>query len=152
MRSLECYFGVYFPRCWATREINIKNNTRVSAKSICHARTYIILYIFYTHIYIFGTRVHLLILNIIVMPRVSTTKQLWYLNICRNCFVCNLIINHVLFKKIKVIFFVSNNIIYVGVKIFSQCMYYPQGRSLRLPMPCVFKTTIFVLILTKFMV
>ena len=24
MRSLECYFGVYFPRCCATREINIK--------------------------------------------------------------------------------------------------------------------------------
>ena len=24
MRSLECYFGVYFPRCCATREINTK--------------------------------------------------------------------------------------------------------------------------------
>ena len=24
MRSLECYFGVYFPHCCATREINIK--------------------------------------------------------------------------------------------------------------------------------
>ena len=24
MHSLECYFGVYFPRCFATREINTK--------------------------------------------------------------------------------------------------------------------------------
>ena len=24
MRSLECYFGIYFPRCCATREINTK--------------------------------------------------------------------------------------------------------------------------------
>ena len=24
MRSIECYFGVYFPRCCATREINTK--------------------------------------------------------------------------------------------------------------------------------
>ena len=24
MHSLKCYFGVYFPRCYATREINTK--------------------------------------------------------------------------------------------------------------------------------
>ena len=24
LRSLECYFGIYFPRCFATREINTK--------------------------------------------------------------------------------------------------------------------------------
>ena len=28
MRSLECYFGVYFPRCCATREITPKQHSR----------------------------------------------------------------------------------------------------------------------------
>ena len=44
-RSREGYFGVYFPSCEATREINIKNNTRVSAETVCHESTYIILFL-----------------------------------------------------------------------------------------------------------
>ena len=24
LRALECYFGIYFPRCFATREVNTK--------------------------------------------------------------------------------------------------------------------------------
>ena len=46
MRSLECYFGVYFPRCCATREINTKIALSwPTAKTVRHASTYIILYV-----------------------------------------------------------------------------------------------------------
>ena len=41
--SLEYYFGVYFPRCFATREINAKI-TLVSAETVSHSSAYIILY------------------------------------------------------------------------------------------------------------
>ena len=41
MRSLECYFGIYFPRCFATREINTKTTLSWALKQ-------------------FGTRVHTL--------------------------------------------------------------------------------------------
>ena len=44
-RSREGYFGVYFPSCEATREINTKNYTRVSIKTIRHESTYIILFL-----------------------------------------------------------------------------------------------------------
>ena len=46
LRSLECYFGVYFPRCFATREINIKNDILVSAETVRHASKYIVLCLF----------------------------------------------------------------------------------------------------------
>ena len=48
LRSLECYFGVYFPRCFATREINTKITLSWVLKQFV---TYIILYIFrkYSH-------------------------------------------------------------------------------------------------------
>ena len=44
-RSREGYFAVYFPSCKATREINTKNNTRVSAETVRHESTYIILFL-----------------------------------------------------------------------------------------------------------
>ena len=43
---LKCYFSVYVPGCFATREINTKNNTPMSAETVHHSTTYIILYIF----------------------------------------------------------------------------------------------------------
>ena len=43
VRSLECYFCVYFPRCFATREINTQMNPLVSAETVRHLGTYIIL-------------------------------------------------------------------------------------------------------------
>ena len=53
-RSREGYFGVYFPSCEATREINTQitlegnkypKNTRVSAETVRHESTYIILFL-----------------------------------------------------------------------------------------------------------
>ena len=47
LHSLECYFGVYFPRCFATREINTKITlSLVSAETIRHSSTYIIIYVY----------------------------------------------------------------------------------------------------------
>ena len=37
--SLECYFGIYFPR-----RVKHKNNPLVSAQTVRHSSTYIILY------------------------------------------------------------------------------------------------------------
>ena len=42
LHSPECYFGVYFPRCFASREIN--------TWTVRHSSTYIILYIFVNHV------------------------------------------------------------------------------------------------------
>ena len=44
--SLECYFGVYYPRCFTTREINAKITLSWALKTR-HSSTYIILYVFY---------------------------------------------------------------------------------------------------------
>ena len=44
-RSGEGYFGVYFLSCEATREINTKKHTRVSAETVRHESTYIILFL-----------------------------------------------------------------------------------------------------------
>ena len=44
MRSRECYFGVYFPSCTATREINTKI-TLEWAHTVRHKSTYIILFL-----------------------------------------------------------------------------------------------------------
>ena len=44
-RSREGYFYVYLPSCEATREINTKNNTRVSTETVRHEITYIILFL-----------------------------------------------------------------------------------------------------------
>ena len=44
-RLREGYSGVYFPSCEATREINSKKNTRVSAETVRHESTYIILFL-----------------------------------------------------------------------------------------------------------
>ena len=47
LRSLKCYFGVYFPRCFATREIKHQNNPLMSTKTVRHSSTYIILYLYF---------------------------------------------------------------------------------------------------------
>ena len=52
MCSLECYFGIHFPRYCTTREINTKITFSWAHKQFGHASTYIIQYI-YIHIYIY---------------------------------------------------------------------------------------------------
>ena len=44
LASLECRFGVYFPRCFATREKSTNVNL-VSAETVRYLSTYIILYV-----------------------------------------------------------------------------------------------------------
>ena len=41
-RSLECYFGVYFPELRSNEGNKHQNNTRVSVAAVRHERTYII--------------------------------------------------------------------------------------------------------------
>ena len=45
MCSQEGYFSVYFPSSEATREINTKNNTRVSAETVRQESICIILFL-----------------------------------------------------------------------------------------------------------
>ena len=49
MRSLQCYFGVYFPRCFATREINTKI-TLSSAHKQFATRVYTLFFIYLGYI------------------------------------------------------------------------------------------------------
>ena len=42
-RSREGYFGVFFPGCEATREVNTKITLEGSAETVSHESTYIIL-------------------------------------------------------------------------------------------------------------
>ena len=44
-RSLERYFDVYFHRCFATRGNKHQNNPIVSAETVRHLSTYIVLYV-----------------------------------------------------------------------------------------------------------
>ena len=49
MRPLECYFGVYFPRCCATREINTKITLSWAHKQFA-TRVHTFFYIYSTHL------------------------------------------------------------------------------------------------------
>ena len=46
MRSLECYFGVFCPSLLHNSGNKHQNNPLVSTLTVCHASTYIILYVF----------------------------------------------------------------------------------------------------------
>ena len=52
MRSLECYFGVYFPRCCATRQINTKITFSWAHKQFA-TRVHTLFYMYYSHGYPF---------------------------------------------------------------------------------------------------
>ena len=52
LRSLQCYFGIYFPRCFATREINTKITLSRALK-------------------LFATRVHTLISITVGLPDIA---------------------------------------------------------------------------------
>ena len=44
-RPREVYFGVYFPSCEGSGEMNTKNNTLVSAETVRYESTYVILFL-----------------------------------------------------------------------------------------------------------
>ena len=55
MRSPECYFGVYFPRCCATREINTKITLEWAHKQFA-TRVHTLFYMFYRHRFFLRSR------------------------------------------------------------------------------------------------